>query len=142
MVVADAKEILRKIKTYDVRITNKTEDINRITDMITKITVAWRDDIVSGGNNEHDKIGEAVAKLIDIKESMISDIDSYVKARELIMEALNSIKNPYHFDVLYKRYVLYKKWETISEEMNYKDVRGVYKLHGKALRTFSKVYNH
>ena len=111
-------------------------------DMITKITVAWRDDIVSGGHNEHDKIGEAVAKLIDIKESMISDIDSYVKARELIMEALNSIKNPLLFDVLYKRYVLYKKWETISDEMNYKDVRSIYKLHGKALRTFSKIYNH
>ena len=142
MVAADAKEILMKIKEYDVRIANKTEDIERITDMITKITVAWREDVVSGGNKDHDKIGAAVAKLIDIKESMISDIDSYVKARELIMEALNSIKNPYHFDVLYKRYVLYKKWETISEEMNYKDVRGVYKLHGKALRTFSKVYNH
>ena len=36
------------------------------------------------------------------------------------------------YDLLYKRYVLYKTWEEIAVDMNY-SIRKIYYLHGEAL---------
>ena len=55
-----------------------------------------------------------------------------------ILRAINKVDNSAYRLLLTLRYIRFMTWERIAEEMNYKDVRWVYRLHGRALRECDK----
>lgn len=136
--MTDAKAYLKRVKLYDTHIDNKLQELEHLKAMVMKITATWKDDVVSGSRSQ-DKIGDAVSRIVDLQKEINQDIDHYVDTRNEICDELNKIRNYRHFDILYKRYILYKKWEEIAVEMDFTDVRGVYKLHGRALQTFNRI---
>lgn len=133
------KLYLMQIEQLDKKINNMIAELERLQDMVTRVTQAWRDDVVSGGSASQDKLGDAVARLIDLKKAINDEIDRFVDTRNEICANLNKLTNTRYYDVLYKRYVLMKKWRVITDEMELEDDRSVYKIHGKALVTFGKV---
>lgn len=52
----------------------------------------------------------------------------------------DGVKDQLYKDVLHGRYVMFKKWERIAEDID-KTVRYVYILHGEALKAFEDVLN-
>lgn len=135
----EAKELLSQLFMCDTAIRDMTVESDRLQAKIVSITMTFKEDMVDGGTKEKDAIGEAIARLVDLQKEVTSEINRFSDLRQYIRECLGRIRNPRHFAVLYKRYVLYQKWEQIAEEMDYLDVRGIYDLHKKALKTFTKV---
>lgn len=136
--MTDAKAYLKRIRLYDSHINNKMEELERLKAMVTKITQTLRDD-AGGGSRSQDKVGDAVSRMVDLQAELNAEINRYVDSKAEIRNALNKIQKQRYFDVLYKRYVLFKTWQQIADEMGYEDIRNVYRLHGRALLAFNRI---
>ena len=137
--MSNAKEYMMQIQLYDTHITTKLEELRHLKEMVTRITPTLKDDVVSGGgSNSQDKLGDAVAKIVDIEDEINRDIDFYVDAKQSISATLDQITDPDQLQVLHKRYVQYKSWEQIACEMNM-TYRNVCYIHGKALQVVNEI---
>lgn len=135
--MGDAKEYLRQIRMYDTRINCAQEELDNLRSMTTKITATWKDDVVSGTGNQ-DKLGDAVAKIIDLQNGINSDIDKYIGTKAEVWALIKRIKDPDQFKVLYMRYFKYKHWEQIACDMNM-TYRNVCYIHGRALQAVAEL---
>lgn len=133
----DTKTYLGQIRLLDVRINAKIAEMERIRDIATKVTTAFDSVRVSGGGND-DKLGDAVSRLVDIQSEINADIDAYIDRRAYIVAILDKIEDAEELAVLHKRYIEFKRWEQISEEMGYSQ-RNVTYIHGRALLSIRKL---
>lgn len=133
--MCDAKAYLRKIELADVHINNKLEDLHKLRSMVTKIT-ATISPVPGSGSGAQDKLGDAIAKIVDLQDEINRRIDNYVDLKREIGELLDKIEDPDHVKVLHKRYFEYKPWEQIAIEMCC-TYRNVCYIHGKALQAVS-----
>lgn len=133
----DTKTYLGQIRLLDVRINAKIAEMERIRDIATKVTTAFDSVRVSGGGND-DKLGDAVSRLVDIQSEINADIDAYINRRAYIVSILDKIEDAEELAVLHKRYIEFKRWEQISEEMGYSQ-RNVTYIHGRALLSIRKL---
>lgn len=135
--MGDAKAYLQQIKLHDARIDRNIEELDNLRSMTTKITATWKDDVVSGTGNQ-DKLGAAVAKIVDLQTEIDRDIDAYIDMKRSVWDLLNRIENPDQLQILYKRYFKYEHWEQIACEMNM-TYRNVCYIHGRALQAVSEL---
>lgn len=131
------KKYLQQIRLYDSHINTKLEDLHQLKEMVTKITPTLKDDVVSGGGNQ-DKLGDAIAKIVDLEEEVNRDIDRYVNAKQEISNTLEKISDPDQLQVLHMRYVQYKAWEQIACDMHM-TYRNVCYIHGKGLQSVNQI---
>ena len=132
MQVCDAKAYLRKIELMDAHINNKLNDLFMLRTMVTKIT-ATLSPVVASGTGSQDKLGDAIAKIVDLQNEINQAIDKYVDTKREVSAVLDKLQDPDHVKVLHKRYIEYKPWEQIACEMNF-TYRNVCYIHGKALQ--------
>ena len=131
------KKYLQQIRLYDSHISTKLEDLHHLKEMVTKITSTLKDDVVSGGGNQ-DKLGDAIAKIVDLEAEIDRDINRYVAAKQKISATLDKLTDPDQLQVLHKRYVQYKTWEQIAYDTGF-SYRWVCTLHGRALQEIEKI---
>ena len=129
--MTDAKAYLKRVKLYDTHINNKMEELDRLNAMVRKITQTLWDD-AGGGSRSQDKIGDAVARIIDLKRELNRDIDGFVDMKREIKAIVDKVDDANQLSVIYKRYFLYETFEQIACEMNM-TFRNVCYIHGKAL---------
>lgn len=135
--MCDAKAYLRKIELLDAHINNRISDLHELKSLVTKITATISQVCVSGSGGQ-DRLGDAVAKIVDLQDEINRKIDKYVDLKRKISSLLEQIQDPDQVKVLHKRYFEYKPWEQIACEMNY-SYRNVCYIHGKALQAFEAV---
>jgi DNA-directed RNA polymerase specialized sigma subunit len=123
-----------KIELLDAHINNRINDLHELKSLVTKITATISQVSVSGSGN-HDKIGDSIAKIVDLQDEINQKIDKYVDLKREISALLEQIPDPDQVKVLHKRYFEYKPWEQIACEMGY-SYRNVCYIHGKALQAF------
>lgn len=137
--MTDAKAFLRQIEVFDTHINNKLEEVAHLKDLATKITSSMKPDAGSGsGNSGHDKIGDAVAKIVDLEREINKDIDAYIERKRKVSEIIKRVKDPDQLQVLYKRYIQYEHWEEIACEMHM-TYRNVCYIHGRALQAVTEL---
>jgi anaerobic ribonucleoside-triphosphate reductase len=132
-----AKEYLNRIGRCDAHINSKIAEVEALYAMVTRITPAMKQDVVSGGGSE-DKMGNAVARIVDLKEEINREIDTYVDMKREASMLMDKLGNSLHYQVLHKRYILHETMERIAVEMGY-TYRNVCYLHGRALQKFQDV---
>ena len=135
--MSEAKEYLRKIRWYDVLIDSKLEELTMLECMATKITPTMND-IGGSGGGVKDKIGDAAARIVDLRDAINKDIDTFVDLKREASDLLKRVKNPDCYKALHKRYFGYKTFEQIAAETGY-SYRSVLYIHGRALQAFQKV---
>lgn len=135
--MGNAKEYLQKMRMYDARIESKLLEVQQLKAMITKITPTLKEDVVTASGNQ-DKLGDAVAKIVDLESEINKDIDCYIELKREVKAKLEKLANPNYYKVLEKRYVQYYTFERIATEMHY-SYRNITKLHGRALQAFEKI---
>lgn len=133
----EAQEYLLQVKKLDANIYSKLEQVAHLKAMTLKITTTLKQDVVSGGGNQ-DKIGDAIAKIIDLENEINQDIDAYVDKKREICMVIEKVKDPDQMAVLQKRYLLYESWEQIALEM-YCTYRNVCYIHGRALQAVTEL---
>ena len=133
----DAKAYLRKIELLDAHINNRLNDLHTLRTLATKITATISPVAVTGSSGQ-DKLGDAVAKIVDLQEEINQKIDRFVDMKREISMVLEKVQDPDQVKVLHKRYFEYKPWERIACEMNY-SFRNVCYIHGKALQAVQEI---
>lgn len=131
MAEIDVKSYLKQIRLYDTHIHTKLEELSQLKESITKITTTLKADVVSSSGSQ-DKLGDAVAKIVDLQNEINADIDRFVDAKKEVSSVLEKVDDPDQLQVLERRYVLFETFEQIAYEMNM-TYRNVCYIHGKAL---------
>lgn len=135
--MCDAKAYLRRIELLDAHINNKLNDLAALRSMVTKITATITPVAVSGSGNQ-DKLGDAIAKIVDLQDEINQKIDKFVDAKKEVSAVFEKLQEPDHVKVLHKRYIEFKPWEQIACEMKY-SYRNVCYIHGKALQAVEAI---
>ena len=130
-----AKSYLLRLAQCDARINAMQDKIDDLWGQATRITPVLKQDIVSGGGN-HDKVGDAVAKIADLRSAINQQIDYYVDLQEEANALLNKLTDNVHYTILYRRYMLGDSFAVIAAEID-KGERQTYSLHGDALLAFA-----
>lgn len=132
-----AKEYLEQVKLFDAHINNKLDELERLKALVMKVTSTWKGDVVSGGGNQ-DKLGDAVARIVDLQHEVNQAIDDYIDKQKEIGAILDQIKDPDQLRVLYKRYFDGLTWEQIACDMHM-TYRNVCYIHGRALQAVGRL---
>ena len=130
------KEYFQQIKNCDEKIKAKLRERAEIRDMLTSISVATNFEPVKHSTSG-DRMGNAIAKLVDLENELNDDIDRFVDLKREIENVFDDL-DPVLALVLRNRYVYYMTWEQIAVETGY-SYRHVTRLHGKALVEATKV---
>lgn len=133
----DAKEYLLNIKKLDNLINSLIAEYESMQEMATKITGSCDGERVNASGSK-EKMADIVAKMVDYQTKINENIDKFVNAKSNVLQVLHMLDNPSHISVLYKRYFEYKKWDVIADEMHI-GLRGIHKIHGKALNEMDKI---
>lgn len=131
----EAKKQLLKVKLYDVNINNKLEDRARLEELATRVSTRYSS-APKGGSG--DKIGRAAASILDLESDLDRQIDHYVSLKRQVTDIIGKITDPDYVEILYKRYVLFKKADQIAEEMHI-DSSTYSRKHKAALDLFLKI---
>lgn len=129
--LSSAKEYLRQVKLLDVQIDSRLRDLYHLKDMVYKIT-ATLSTVPSSGSGSLDRLGDSVAKIVDLQDEINRDVDRFVDLKKEIMALTEGLTDADQISVLHKRYFEYKTWEQIACEMHM-CYRNVCYIHGKAL---------
>ena len=88
----DPKAYLKQIRRCNIHIDNKLVDINNLRSIALKITASMKPDGGSGTGNQ-DKIGNIIAKIVDLENDLDREIDSYVDLKREIGEVVDRVKS-------------------------------------------------
>lgn len=130
------KEYLRQLRTAEIKIEQKEEELERLKSSLESISAGTDSERVQ--TTPRDRLSEEVPIIADLKEEIKSDIKALLILKNKIINEIQSMDNPVYIDILYKRYVQYKSLEEIAVEMSYSYVH-IRRLHGYALIQFSKI---
>lgn len=136
--MCDSKNYLKRIRLLDCKINSYMAEVQALRDMLTSITAPVNDNPGSGSSGNQDKLGSAVAKIVDLENDINNLIDEFVDRKREVSKILSGIENADQLQVLHSRYVLYKTFEQIACDMNY-TYRNVCYIHGKGLKAVDRI---
>jgi hypothetical protein len=142
-----AKSYLERIKVLDSKIDARIEEIATLDAIAKKTTSVMGGDRVQASTSQ-EKMADCVAKIVDLKEELNKEIDSFIDYRNEVRKLIDAACDADCHKLLHKRYVgtfneekdrvEFKTWEQIAVEMNftYQWVSGG--LHQRALSQVQK----
>lgn len=110
-----------------------------MNELATKVTTVYSD-MPHSPNRNTGRMGETIAKIIDLESEIDRDIDALVDLKREIMRVVNSVESAEYRTILEMRYLQFKKWEQIALLMS-TDLRWVYRMHGRALKEVQQIIN-
>ena len=141
--IVNDKDLSQQAKEYFAQIRKTDRLINRLDSTI----VTLRSSLTSTGSQlKQDKVQtsgpkntleETITKIIDLEADINRRIDELVSMKQEAFTMINRIPDLDQQNILIGRYIQLKKWEDISEELNY-SMQWVFELHGKGLLAFAK----
>ena len=134
----NTKQYLNQVRRYDRMISNKLSEIYQLKTLATSISVATDGDRVQSSGNK-DRMGNTVARLVDLERETDKLIQVYTEKRQVIISQIDSMEDMNFYDVLFHRYIEGKTFEAISEDMHY-SWRQVVRIHDDALAAFEKKF--
>lgn len=133
----EAKETLEKAALYQSHIDGILEQIAHMEDVATRITTILKPVVVSGGGSG-DKVGNAVANILDDINRMLIDVERWRAAQRDIGAIIAKVQKEDEAAVLYKKYLHFKEWPQIAAEMCCTE-RNAQIIHGKALASVNEL---
>ena len=133
----NSKDYLKQVKLYNTHISNKLDELDKLKDMVTKVTTSLSPDPCHGSGNQ-DKLGDAVARIVDLQTEVNQIIDTYIDKKREISMVIDQIKDPDQLRVLHKRYFDDLTWEQIACDMHM-SYRNVCYIHGRALQAVEEI---
>ena len=124
------KDFLRSAYKTEMQIQSKLEQIESMRSLAEKTTIALSKTPRSASQGS--QLENILAKLIDAKNELNKSIDFLINAKTEVKEFIKTVEDPDLRLVLELRYLCYKPWAQIANEMCY-DRRQIHRLHSKAL---------
>lgn len=134
-----AQNYLKQIKILDTIIKQKEELHKEIYEAATDVgAIKYDKEFVQVGKS-HDRIERLTIKYLELEKQIFEKKLKFQILKNRIVDEIQELSDERYINVLYKRYVEYKRYEKIAEEMNY-SFDYVKELHKCALEEFAKKY--
>ena len=145
--MVDAKEYLSRVRLADTKINTKLDDLAQTKALALKVTSTLKQDSVSSSGRK-DKVGDAVAKIVDLERDIDRAIDAYINFKKEVSAVIDQLDNASQIEVLYKHYFgvwseeeqrpYYLSLEELAVEMHM-SYRNVCYVHGAALKAVGEI---
>jgi len=133
-----AKKYLERLRTIDIRIEQKIEELTRLEDIATSVgNLAYGQRKKRSGTG--DKVGNHASAIVDLQNEINHEIDGFVKDKHTVINQINNLEDGRYINILFKYYVEHKDFETIAGEMMYAYGHAL-RIHKAALDHFQKEY--
>lgn len=133
----EIKHYLKQTGIYDVKINRKLEEIQRLEELRLKITTTMKPDVVSNSGTQ-DKLGDATAKILDLKAEAHQYIDEIATKKREIEAVIDQVEDKQQLDVLKKRYILDEPWSQIASEIKC-GTRHTKRIHNEAIEAVDRI---
>lgn len=84
-----------------------------------------------------DKLLNLIAKVDEMQQEIMDELVNLEKKKSIIISQIESLDDERYRTILHDRYICFMKWEEIAVDMH-RDIRYVYRLHGRALQEFQR----
>lgn len=129
----DAKGYLQRLRALDTAINQKQAELSDIRQRLRE--TGGMDHAGERGGRDAVFVGMA-AKVIDLEQEIDRDIDQMTVQRHKMIQQIQQTEDHRYMDILYKRYVQYKRFDIIAKEMQYSFPHTM-RLHEMALKDFA-----
>jgi len=134
----DAKEYLMQIRKLDIQIRNKKMELEAIRNRMTGVSsVSYEKKEPATSKSTLSPQEKYYPKYEKYSRSILADIAELVEMKKKAIRLIDSIDDADCIDVLYKRYVLMKKWELIAVEMGF-SYPHIHRIHERALNMLNE----
>ena len=130
--IMSAKEYLSQAMYIDQRINSKLEQVMTLRETATKATATLSDMPRSDSPNLQ-SMENTIVKIVDLEREINRDIDRLVDLKAEVRTLIAALDNPEQQLILELRYLCFKQWSAIMEEMGISET-SVYRIHGEALK--------
>ena len=130
--VMSAQEYLSQAMYIDQRINSKLEQVMTLRETATKATATLTDMPRSDSPNLQ-SMENTIVKIVDLENEINRDIDRLVDLKAEARKVISKLDNPEQQLILEMRYLCYKSWAEIAEDLSFSE-SNVYKIHGEALK--------
>lgn len=124
------KEYLKQAYYLDKCINSKLSQIATLRTLATKCTATFTD--TPRNPNKNSTMADILDRLIDLEIELSKEIDEFVDLKLEIEQVIKKANNPEYQILLEMRYLNFRTWGEIANEMNY-GIDNVYRIHRKAL---------
>ena len=136
----NAKEYLQNLKKLDTVIDQKIKELDNLKTMSTSIgSFDYSKDRVQTSPDGDAPFVKAIEKICVLQDEINREIDQFVDKKHKIINQIQGLSKSKHIEVLFRRYVEYKSFETIAVEMML-SYQYVIEIHGYALQEFETTY--
>lgn len=126
------KEFLQQIRSADRLIDSKLKQLECLRDETTR-TSSMISDMPRSDSPNLQRLESTIVKLLDLEAEINADIDQLVDMKRVARDAINALSNADQRLVLELRYLCYKTWPWIADELGY-SISNVYRLHDNAVK--------
>ena len=137
-----AKEYLQQLKRFDTVIHQKMNEIQDLRLKSQSIgSIDCSKEAVQTSSSGDASFAKLINRIIDLETEIETEIEKYACEKHKIINQIQTLEQTKHIDILYKRYVEFKRLQMIAVEMNF-TYQYVVELHGYALKEFQRTYKN
>ena len=143
----NAKDFLNQLKKIEESIKDKLEEVANLKSIALTVVAVTNNVTIEGekhsaervqSSGSQQKMADAVCKYVDLEKEIDSDIDRMVEKRDEVLAIINKLDKPVQCAILRKKYVQFKSFKRIAEELNY-TYQYIIEQHNKALKNLQKI---
>ena len=131
----ETREYLRRIRELQSKADQLKKEIDEVLENISQIKGLSYDHDKVVRTGSRDQTGDTVIRLENSVNRYIATMTDYANMRDDIVKQIQAVEDVRYMNILYKRYVECKSYETIGKEMTYRDDY-IRRLHTEALVYF------
>ena len=133
------KEFFQRNYYLEQRVNSRLRRLSDLRQLAGRVTSSLGREPVSGSADVH-KLDGTIAKIVDMEREINEDIDRLVDAKREAMAVIRQVEHPDQQLVLELRYLDFKSWPAIAEEMRLSP-RWVQTLHERALFAVENIFS-
>ena len=134
----NAREYLEQLQKMDVAINQNIAWLYELKNIRKELKgVNYTSQKVKTSKSNRADFEKTLLIIMDMEQNINDSIDKFVDQKNEIIKQIQSLDNHKYVQVLYKKYVEYKRLEEIAIEMYY-SYQYIKEIHKKALQEFKK----
>lgn len=134
----NAREYLEQLQKMDVAINQNIAWLYELKNIRKELKgVNYTSQKVKTSKSHRADFEKTILIIMDMEQNINDSIDKFVDQKNEIIKQIQSLDNHKYVQVLYKKYVEYKRLEEIAIEMHY-SYQYIKEIHKKALQEFKK----
>lgn len=133
----DAKTYLSSVRKLDLQIKNKLIEKQQWKEIALGITANMDGERVQSSGTK-DKMASAVEKCVDMEQEIDSLIDKLIDTKKEVVQVIESLDNPYYYDLLHRIYIQFMSFEEVADHYG-RDYTTITTAHGRALKSVQAI---